>query len=111
MSSGGIKHDAEKNRLDLLPCDALEEIAKVLTFGATKYGDYNWALGMKWSRPYGALLRHMFAWFKGEENDQETNLSHLAHAGCCILFLLSYGLRKVGMDDRPKNERSTTELR
>jgi hypothetical protein len=100
--SEGLKFDQEKNRVDLLPVDALEEIAKVLTHGAIKYGDRNWELGMKWSRPYGALLRHMFSWFKGEENDPETGLSHLAHAGCCVLFLLTYHLRKVGEDDRPK---------
>jgi hypothetical protein len=97
----GIKHDKEKNRVDLLPVDALEEIAKVLSFGAKKYGERNWAKGMKWSRVYGALLRHMFAFFLGKDKDEETGLPHLAHAGCCIMFLLSYQLRNIGEDDRP----------
>lgn len=98
----GRKDDQGKPRMELLPGDALNEIAKVLTFGAAKYEDRNWERGMKWGRPFGALMRHMWAWWQGEDKDPETGLSHLAHAACCILFLLSYELRKAGEDDRPK---------
>ncbi len=97
----GIKFDSEKIRVDLLPPDALEEISKVLTYGAAKYGDRNWELGMDWNRPYGALLRHLWAWWKGEDYDPESGIHHLAHAGCNILFLLSYMKRGVGKDNRP----------
>ena len=75
-------------------------------FGISKpssiVGERNWEKGMKWGRPVGALMRHMWAWWQGEDKDAETGLSHLAHAACCILFLLSYELRKTGEDDRPK---------
>lgn len=96
----GRKDDQAKVRWDLLPGDALNEIAKVLTFGANKYGDRNWEKGMAWHRPFGALMRHMWDWWRGAPPDKETGLSHLAHAGCCLLFLLSYELRKTGKDDR-----------
>lgn len=99
----GIKFDTEKNRVDLLPVDALEAISEVLTYGANKYADRNWEKGMAWSRVYGALLRHLWAWFRGEEKDPESGHHHLHHVGCCVLFLISYNLRKVGEDDRPKN--------
>lgn len=98
----GRKDDQGKPRMELLPGDALNEIAKVLSFGAAKYTSRNWERGMKWGRPFGALMRHMWAWWQGEDKDAETGLSHLAHAACCILFLLSYELRKTGEDDRPK---------
>lgn len=98
----GFKYDEDKIRTDLLPTDALEELTKVLTLGAKKYEDRNWEKGMRWGRPYAAALRHLFAWWKGEEHDPETKLSHLAHALCCIVFLLSYSLRKIGEDDRNK---------
>jgi hypothetical protein len=62
----GCKDDQDKTRWDLLPPDALEEIAKVLTFGANKYNDRNWEKGMKWHRPFGALMRHMWAWWRGQ---------------------------------------------
>lgn len=97
----GRKDDAEKLPLHLLPPDALSEIARVLDFGARKYEPRNWERGMAWSRLYGALLRHMLAWWSGEQADRETGLPHLAHAACCVLFLLSYEKRNAGEDDRP----------
>lgn len=100
----GVKHDALKVRLDLLPADALGEVGKVLTFGAAKYGERNWEAGMAWQRLYGAALRHLFAWQRGEDRDAETGLPHLAHAACCVLFLLAYSARGLPGDDRPRGE-------
>ena len=98
----GVKHDHNKIRWDLIPYDAVNEIAKVLTFGAAKYEARNWEKGMDWSRAFGALQRHLTRWFHGQDKDQETRLTHLANAGCCLFFLLSWELRQVGKDDRPK---------
>jgi len=67
----------------------------------TQTGERNWERGMAWSRPFSALMRHVWAWWRGQETDPETGYSHLAHAGCCVLFLLAYQLRRVGSDDRP----------
>lgn len=99
--SEGKKFDEDKLPWHLLPPDAVEEIVKVLHFGAGKYGDRNWEKGMAWHRPFAALMRHMWAWWRREEADPETGLSHLAHAGCCLLFLLAYEKRVIGSDDRP----------
>lgn len=99
---GGVKNDDGKVRWDLMPSDALEEIAKVMTHGATKYGDRNWEKGMDWHRPFAACMRHMWAWWRGEDVDPESGISHLAHAGCCVLFLLSYWMRKAGVDNRER---------
>ena len=101
----GQKFDSDKLRYELLPPELLEEVARVLTFGAHKYSARNWELGMVWSRPFGALMRHMWAWWRGEEKDPETGYSHLAHAACCIAFLVSYEARNTGTDDRPKGEK------
>ena len=97
----GVKHDGGKLRMELIPPELLEETARVLTFGAEKYADRNWELGMKWSRPFGAMMRHMWAWWKGEKSDPETGYSHLSHAACCLAFLIAYEARGSGMDDRP----------
>ena len=99
--SEGRKDDNGKAPWHLLPPDALNEIVLVLEFGARKYGDRNWERGMKWSRPFSALMRHMWAWWRGEDFDPETGMSHLAHAGCCILFLMTYRGHATGTDDRP----------
>ena len=94
------KDDSQKPRLDLLPSSALLEIAKVLDHGATKYGENNWRAGLKWSRLLGACLRHVFAFLGGQNQDPETGLNHLAHACCCLLFLLDYQISHPEMDDR-----------
>lgn len=95
------KFDVQKVPLQLLPLDAVEGIAEILAFGAEKYGARNWEKGMAWSRVFGACLRHLFAWWKGDLLDAETGKSHLWHAGACILFLIAYEQRKIGEDDRP----------
>ena len=97
----GLKFDADKARYDLIPPEIEEAIAKVLTFGAAKYGERNWELGMKWGRPYAALRRHMSAWWSGEDNDPETGMPHTWHAACCIAFIVAFEARGVGTDDRP----------
>lgn len=100
----GIKHDQGKVQAELLSPTAMLEIAKVMSFGAGKYGPHNWRGGIAWSRVLGASLRHIFAYLSGEDKDPETGLSHLAHAGCCIMFLLEYETTHKELDDRYKNE-------
>jgi len=98
----GMKADSGKLRMDLLATDALKGTAKVLTFGAQKYADRNWEKGLHYSRVYGALLRHITAWWEGEETDPESGLSHLDHAACCVMFLQAYDKRNMcTFDDRP----------
>ncbi len=104
-STEGRKDDTGKLPWDLLPGDALEEIVKVLDFGARKYAPRNWERGMAWSRPFAALMRHMWAWWGGQDKDPETGISHLAHAGCCLFFLLGYEKRRIGVDDRARISR------
>jgi hypothetical protein len=96
-----VKHDAGKNLLGCLPPRALMSIGRVLTLGAAKYSRDNWHKVRERSRYYDALLRHLFAWWAGEDKDPESGESHLAHAGCCLMFLLE--LEEVGLaeDDRP----------
>lgn len=99
---GGHKADEGKLRYDLVPVDGLRELVRVLTFGASKYAPYNWAKGMDYSRCYAAAHRHLNSYWEGEDNDKETGICHLAHALCCIFFLLCYHLRGMNaFDDRP----------
>jgi hypothetical protein len=100
--SEGRKNDKDKNKVELLPYDALLAISEILTSGAIKYDARNWEKGMDWSRPYGALNRHLWAWWNGEDKDPESGKSHLWHVGCNVLFLIAFEKRGVGKDDRPK---------
>ena len=88
QSSIGRKFDGDKSEYGLLPPYALEETVKVLTFGAQKYERNNWIHVQDGKRRYfDALQRHVWAWKKGEVNDPESGLHHLAHAMCCLMFL------------------------
>ena len=101
--SPGYKLDKDKARWDLLPSDALEQVAEVMRYGARKYEERNWERGMEWHRPFRALLNHSWAWWRGEDLDSESGLNHMAHAACNALFLLAYALRSgVGVDDRER---------
>src|SRR4051812_1301847 len=99
--SGGRKDDQGKDPWHLIPWDAVRGISNVLAFGAGKYQPRNWERGMDWSRPFSACIRHLTAWHEGEKADPETGMSHLWHAGACIVFLIAYEIRGVGTDDRP----------
>lgn len=100
-SSEGRKDDSDKIRLELIPMELITEVGKVMTFGAKKYSDRNWERGMSYSRVFGACVRHLCAWWNPlvPDTDDETGLSHLSHAACCIAFLVSYECRGQGEKD------------
>lgn len=85
----GDKHDQGKIRMDLLDPEVMKLMAKVLTFGADKYGDHNWRKGIKHSRLYSAVQRHLHAYWGGENFDIESGIEHLAHAMCGIMMMLA----------------------
>jgi len=91
----GTKFDGDKLRWDLIPLESVEEIVKVISFGAKKYAPNNWRKVKDGrERYYAALLRHLTAWRKGEDLDPESGLPHLAHIGCNVIFLMN--LKKRG---------------
>lgn len=83
------KHDAGKWRFSLIPLCAIRSVIEVLEFGAKKYAPDNWkTVPDARIRYFDATIRHVTAWWDGEKNDNESGLPHLAHAVCCLLFLL-----------------------
>lgn len=98
----GLKFDQEKPDLSLLPIEFLTEVAKAMAYGEKKYGRYNYTGGMAWHRIIAASLRHIFAFAAGEDFDPESSVSHLGHAGACILMLTVYVKRNLGTDTREK---------
>ena len=90
----GIKYDSGKLPMSLLPFESLEEITKVLKYGAEKYAPDNWKFVPEAMKRYeDALLRHFSAYKKGEKNDSESGLSHLSHVACNALFLVWFDLQ------------------
>lgn len=96
------KFDDNKPPVGLIPRSATLEEAYVLAFGAQKYGTHNWRQGMKWQRLINASMRHILAFNEGEDFDPESGLCHLAHARCCLSFLIEYMTTHPEFDDRHK---------
>lgn len=90
----GTKHDTGKVRYSLLPKGVLEKVLSILEFGANKYSKDNWQqVPNARDRYYDAAMRHIQAWYYGETKDPETGESHLAHALCCLMFLLWFDIK------------------
>ena len=103
MSDQGEKKDDGKPPLDLIDAHFIEDVARVLLFGAKKYDLNQWQKGMSLGKALAGVLRHVYAMLRGEMTDPETGLSHAAHATCGLLFT-HYFWRTDGFkpDDRFK---------
>lgn len=98
----GLKYDDAKPRTDLISSTAMLEIGRVLAYGAVKYGPNNWRKGISWGRLIGAVLRHVFAWMRGEDCDPESGLPHLSHAITTLMMLVEFEQTRRDLDDRWK---------
>lgn len=105
MSNVGLRDNSKKLPYHLVSPYAMEEMVKVLEFGATKYAPRNWEKGLDWeAQCMSSLLRHVADWRKGEDKDQETGLSHLSHILCNAMFLSHFEQTGTGNDDRAKKQ-------
>ena len=104
MMEQGKKFDQGKLEHHLLSSDALNGLIEILMFGKERYGAFNWAKGLTYSRVYDALERHIKAWWNGENLDPDSHKSHLYHVLCNAMFLahfISYPDKYIDFDDRP----------
>lgn len=84
-----------KQRWDLLPLPLIEEIVKVYTFGANKYAENSWQNLPNGKQRYkAALLRHLVASDKGEANDPESGINHLAHVAWNAIAMLHFEMEE-----------------
>ncbi len=96
----GQKYDDGKPPISFISRYAIEQEAMVMAFGAKKYAAHNWRKGMPWTKIINGILRHVHAIADGEDRDEETGLSHAAHARCGLAFLLEYMRDRKDLDDR-----------
>lgn len=98
----GQKFDSNKIPVHLFDPEFMEGVSRVLGFGAEKYAPNNWRGGIHYTRLIGAAYRHLNAINKGEDVDSESNLPHVYHLGCCVMFLASMMEHRKDLDDRYK---------
>lgn len=104
ITSGASKHDGDKADLSLIPYVSQIEHAKAFMVGEKKYGRYNYCKGMEASRIVSAALRHITAWFNGEENDPQDGQHHLGAARACLAMLLRQQELGTMKDNRYKHD-------
>ena len=104
----GVKFDQQKPRYELIPPEALDALADLYGKGAQKYGDRNWEKGMKPTRIFGALMRHAWAWLRGETHDPETGAHQMISVAWNAIAIYTYYVRGVE-DDRPQAAQGVTE--
>lgn len=93
---------AAKLPLDLVPPIAMQHLAAAFKDGEAKYNPFNWREQQVSSTVYyAAAMRHLFAWFDGEDFADDSGVHHLAHAMACMAIVLD--AESVGMlnDNRP----------
>lgn len=99
-NTGGQKGD-KLARFDLIPSEALWQVAELYGAGARKYADRNWERGYAWHLSYAALLRHANLFWMGEDYDPETLCHHLASVVFHAFALMTFRTTHPGLDDRP----------
>lgn len=85
-----------------IPAPVLAEVGLAMLEGARKYGRHNYrTAGVRASVYYDALLRHVTAWWEGEDIDPDSGLSHIVKAIACLVVLRDSMYRGNWQDDRP----------
>lgn len=100
-------YGVEKPPLNLIPPIALVEESKAFGNGAEKYGPFNWReKTVSVSIYVAAAMRHLLAYWDGEDLAQDSKVHHLAHARACMAIVLDAGSLGKLNDDRPPKGRN-----
>ncbi len=100
-----------KVSLTKLPAVASVHAAHAMMDGAEKYGPYNWRKNKVFASIYvDAALRHLEAWYEGEENAPDSEAHHLGHAIACCGILLDAQETGNLVDDRPDGKGVLTRV-
>jgi hypothetical protein len=94
------RYNKGKLSFDQLPLLGLIEVSKAGMYGEEKYGRFNWTKGGPASQYFNCAIRHLFKWWYGEDNDDESKCNHLGHAAWNILALLFLKITGKLDDDR-----------
>jgi len=99
-STGSVRKNGGKPKISHLDPLFILGMAEVLTKSEEKYPPKNWTKGNNISVPFDSAMRHLMEFMLNEDNDKETKLNHLLHAGVNIMFIYYYYKNFPEMDDR-----------
>lgn len=85
-----------------VPSPVIAEVGLAMLEGALKYGRHNYrAIGVRTSVYYDAALRHLTAFWEGQDIDPDSGLPHVVKAIACLAVLRDSQLIGNVVDDRP----------
>ena len=91
-----------KAPLSTVPMGVVVEMGVGMLEGTAKYGRHNYrCAGVRASVYFDALMRHMIAWWEGEDVDQDSGMSHVTKALCTLAVLRDAQMQSMLTDDRP----------
>jgi hypothetical protein len=100
-----------KAPLHTIPPVSLVHLGLAMEDGKKKYGLMNWrAKTVSASVYYDAMLRHLLAWWDGEDAAPDSKVHHLGHVMACCAILLDAEASTRLNDDRPDVEGGVGEL-
>jgi hypothetical protein len=85
-----------------LSAPVLAEVGLAMLEGALKYGRHNYRVsGVRASVYYDATLRHLNAFWEGQDIDADSGLPHVVKAIACLIVLRDSQIQGNWVDDRP----------
>lgn len=95
---------SDKLPVQEVPTELVLGAARALRDGNKTRAPLSWRNGPIASRYYGSLLRHLMAWWEGQEVDPKSGLNHLDHAAANlgVLMAIVEGSTHNDTDDRPR---------
>ena len=96
-----------KAPLSTVPANVLVEIGVAMLEGSLKYGRHNYrTAGVRTSVYYDGTMRHLMAWWEGEDLDPDSGVSHVTKAIASVVVLRDAMLQGMATDDRPPSAKS-----
>tara|TARA_R100000808_G_scaffold23856_1_gene53566 strand:- start:1940 stop:2287 length:348 start_codon:yes stop_codon:yes gene_type:complete len=102
-----------KPGVDMVPPELVIGAARAFAIGAAKYrglDDFNFMRSYRYRTVYASMMRHLLAWYSGEDNDIESGLGHLDHVASNLAMLMHFVDQMPDKDDRPFSKRSAEPM-
>lgn len=88
--------------MSTVPANVLAELGVAMLEGTCKYGRHNYrAVGVRGSVYYDGTMRHLMAWWEGEDIDPDSGMSHITKAITSLVVLRDAMIQGKFTDDRP----------